>query len=135
MEDLEQIFLTQKEVGPFLGWSDPEPETGYIWFNAPLEIGGVTQAGLVLHGGCYADEPEQRVNFELAFLKRAGRSRVVVARLDWRSRRGHSNRRRPQSEWSGKKVSRTHYHDFYLNYDQTNPIYSARRDDVMADMA
>lgn len=87
-----------------------------MWFNAPLEIDGVTETGLVLHGECYVDQPEQHVSFELRISRVPGRRYVPLSRVDWRSLSGHSNVRNGPHEWSGKPVSETHFHDFELNY-------------------
>ncbi|WP_156484713.1 hypothetical protein [Martelella sp. AD-3] len=110
--------MAEKQIGYFPGWSAPEPETDYIWFNAPIEIGGVTETGLVLHGGCYANRPDSNVSLELRISKIGGRRCIPIERLDWRAMEGHSNRRKPKSAWSGKRVSETHLHDFYLNWSE-----------------
>ncbi len=110
------LFSAAKAVVQFQGWSEPEPETGYIWFNAPLEIGGVVETGLVLHGGCFRRIPDRNVTFELATISPGGR-RVPLARADWRSLRGgHTNDRRPGSPVSGTRVSDCHHHAFELNW-------------------
>jgi len=65
MGPLPVLVESWKAISFFPGWSKPEQETGYCWFDAPLEIEGVTQHGFVLHGGCYADKPECNLTFEL----------------------------------------------------------------------
>lgn len=118
MNVLRRIFEEEKQIAYFPGWSKPD-ETGYVWFDAPLDIGGITEAGLVLHGGAYIDFPEHHVTFELAVQNLKGRRRIRVARVDWRSLKGgHSNPRRRSHELSGKRVSCTHFHDFEINYDE-----------------
>ena len=110
------IMAEAKTIPLFPGWA-LEAETGYWWFDTPLEIGGVTEEGLVLHGGCYRDYPDCNVTFELRAMKRPARRRIPLARLDWRSLSGgHTNRRRGESEWSGVRVGDTHLHDFDLNW-------------------
>lgn len=77
----------------------------------------VTETGLVLHGGCYHDRPDCHVTFELRISKSPGKRCLPMERIDWRSLDGgHSNIRGPQSEWSGKRVSKTHCHAFDLNW-------------------
>ena len=120
MATVKEIFLAEKEIGHFAGWSGPEDETGYLWFDAPIEIGGVTETGLVLHGGCNAARPEHHFTLELRIARAPGRRCLPIERIDWRSLQGgHSNPRRPKSEWAGKRVSRTHLHDFWLNWSET----------------
>ncbi len=106
-----------KSVARFPGWSDPEPETGYIWFDSELEIGGVTEQSFVLHGGCYHDRPDLNVTFELRVGRSGSTGRIPLVRMDWRSLNGsHSNPRKGNSIWRGKMVSDTHLHAFELNW-------------------
>ena len=117
MGPVPAIVEAWKAISVFPGWSKPEDETGYVWFDAPLEIGGVTERGLVLHGGCYADKPNCNVTMELRFGREAGRRCMPLMRLDWRSiQGGHRNPRKGRSEWRGKRVGDTHMHDFDLNW-------------------
>lgn len=120
MATVKDIYLAEKSIGYFPGWSKPESETDYIWFDAPIEIGGISETGLVLHGGCFAHRHNCNVSFELRISKGIGRQRIPIERLDWRAiEGGHSNPRKPKSEWSGKRVSDTHLHDFWLNWSES----------------
>lgn len=119
MASVKEIFLADKAIGFFPGWSRPEAETDYIWFDAPIEIGGVAETGLVLHGGCFAHRPDCHVSLELRIARTPGRHCIPIERFDWRSLEGgHSNPRKPRSEWSGRRVSETHLHDFWLNWSE-----------------
>lgn len=117
MATVKDIYEAEKQIGYFPGWSAPEAETDYSWFDAPLEIGGVTETGLVLHGGCFPHRPNCHVSLELRISKQSGRRCIPLERVDWRALDGgHSNPRRPRSEWAGRRVSETHLHDFWLNW-------------------
>ncbi len=117
MEPLPTLATAQKLISVFPGWSPPEPETNYIWFDAPLEIAGVTLPGFVLHGGCYIDKPECGVVFEMRARRIPARRCIPLARVEWRSLKGgHTNPRRGDAEWSGARVGPTHYHPFALNW-------------------
>lgn len=117
MATLREIFEADKEIGYFPGWSKPESETDYVWFDAPLEIGGVAETGLVLHGGCFAHRPDVHVSFELRIASQPGRRCLPLERLDWRSLEGgHTNKRKRCDDRYGRRVSDTHLHDFYLNW-------------------
>lgn len=117
MATLREIYLAEKEIGYFPGWSKPEEDTEYVWFDAPIEIDGFAETGLVLHGGCIANRPNVNVSFELRISRTVGKQCIPIERLDWRSLEGgHTNRRKPKSDWSGKRVSDTHLHDFFLNW-------------------
>jgi hypothetical protein len=113
---LPTIFGADKAIARFPGWSQPEPETGYVWFDAPLEIGGVVEPNLLLHGGAMINHPDEHVTFEL---KASGpRLRAIpIARLDWRSLAGtHSNKKRKGWPLYGKTCSFSHFHGFDLNW-------------------
>jgi hypothetical protein len=114
------LFTAMKALARFPGWSEPEPETDYTWFNAPIEIGGVVEASYLLHGGCYRSVPDRNVVFELRAAAPSGKRTIPLARVEWRSLQGgHSNRRRKGSPASGKRVPETHYHSFDLNWIET----------------
>jgi hypothetical protein len=40
MNPLQSLAQDEKTISYFPGWSEPEDETDYIWFDAPIEIGG-----------------------------------------------------------------------------------------------
>ncbi len=113
---LPDLVAARKEIALFPGWSDPEPETGAMWFIASLAIGGVVQEAFALHGVCLKYAPEKNVAFELKALG-PKRRKIPLARYEWRSLRGgHTNARRSGSPVSGQRVSATHYHSFDLNW-------------------
>jgi hypothetical protein len=119
MEPLPTLSMAEKTIPYFPGWSEPEPETSYIWFDIPLEIGGIVEPGVLLHGGCYSNRPDCHVTFELRVAKRPGRHRVPLMRVEWRSLTGgHIYPRRRGSELSGLRVPPTHFHPFEPNYHE-----------------
>lgn len=119
MHAFPALFEAWKTIALAPRWSAPHSETGYSWFDAALEIDGVVIRGLVLHGGCYPSKPGCHVTFELRIAKVVGRPARPLARIDWRSLTGgHSNQRRWGTEWAGKTVGPSHFHDFWLNYSQ-----------------
>lgn len=120
MATAQEIFTAEKSIGLFPGWSEPEADSGYSWFNAPLEIGGITEAGLTLQGGCYPARPERHVNFELRVARRGNNKHLAIERLDWRPLDlGHSNPRNSNSPLAGVRVEGTHLHAFELNWSET----------------
>jgi len=114
---LPLVATSDKALVLFPGWSAPEPETDYIWCDAPVEIGGVVEAGLTLHVGCYISIPDQHVVFELRGNIPGIKRKKALMRIEWRSLRGgHTNRRRKGAPESGKRVSDTHFHPFEANW-------------------
>jgi len=93
------------------------PVDGYIRYYVPLDIDGITEAGLNLSGGAYARLPERHVTLELSIQGHGGIRRIRLVRIDWRSLKGgHSNDRRCAGPWAGKRVPETHFHRFDLNW-------------------
>jgi hypothetical protein len=120
MTSLSDLYYAPKLLSVFPGWATPETETGYSWFNAPLEVDGVTQVGFVLHSGCYPSRPNRNLVFELRLARVPGRKTIPMARFEWRSDdSGHTNPLRKGSPHSGKRVGATHLHPFSLNYSET----------------
>jgi hypothetical protein len=117
---IPDLYNADKLIASWPGWSAPEPETGYIWFDAPLEIGGVVEAGFTLHGGAYSTHPDRHITFELKIGRPGIRRKIPIARIDWKSLSGgHSNKRGPPLPWAGKRVGECHVHSFELNWLET----------------
>ncbi|MBF0306511.1 MAG: hypothetical protein HQL41_12775 [Alphaproteobacteria bacterium] len=112
------VVLAEKSIAVFPGWSVPEKGSGAVWFDAPLEIGGVVEPGLVLHGTALLYAPDCNVALELVARGTLTRKRIPLTRIDWRSLRGgHSNQRgRNCGEWSRVRVGHTHIHPFDMNW-------------------
>lgn len=118
MADHPALVAPIKSLASFPGWSQPDA-TSYSWFNAPLEIDGVIEPGLILHGGCYINRPDAHVTFELHLARTPGRPMRPLERVDWRSLRGtHSNvRKKDRPPSCPARVTNTHLHAFDLNWD------------------
>lgn len=114
---LAVLMAATKELATAPQWSEPEPETDYLWFDVPIIVGGIVESGIVFHGGCYRQHVDHHVTFELRAIN--GRKKTPLQRIDWRSLNGgHSNKVREGSEVSGKRVDASHMHAFTLNYSQ-----------------
>ncbi|MEY9147640.1 hypothetical protein ABIF00_005624 [Bradyrhizobium elkanii] len=113
---LPELVNTSKSLAVTPVWAVPDERDGYTWFQVPLSIDGVVEAGLTLGAGAYANIPDRHVTFELAV---DGPKRTRLIRLDWRSLKGgHSNHRRKCSgALSGLRVPATHLHSFEANFD------------------
>ena len=101
---LPLLALSWKTIPVQIQWTRPDPDDGYIRFSAPLDIEGITESGLVLTAGTYANMPDRHVTFELSVAGLNGMRRIRLARVDWRSLRGgHSNQRnRGLGPWDGE---------------------------------
>lgn len=111
-----ELINTDKVIISFPGWGDPTPETGVLWFNAPLDVDGVTD--MILHGECTVDLPDCAVSFELrGYAPPRPTKRSALDRIDWRPvDGGHWNPRRKSIVGSGRRVEGTHRHVFDLNW-------------------
>lgn len=113
----ERLATEQKQLASAPIWQRAGFEKTGLWFDAPLEIGGVTEAFFVLHGEARVDLPDQHVGLELVYNIPNARRRVPIARMDWKSiKGGHSNKRRAGWPMKGKRVPPTHFHPFDLNF-------------------
>jgi hypothetical protein len=112
------IASAGKAIAYFPGWSKPDDEDHYSYFQAPLSIGGVTEAGLFLAGGAMIDAPDKNVSFEIVLLTHGGAKRTKIMRLDWRSLRGgHTNQRRYNCpDGCPGRTGETHFHSFQVNW-------------------
>jgi hypothetical protein len=126
---LRALADADKSIAFFPGWSQPDDDDAYTQFQAPLSIGGITEAGLFLGGGAYGGLPDRHVTFEIAWLTGGGARRLKLMRLDWRSLRGgHTNRRRydcpPECE---RRTAATHFHSFDVNWDDVRSRIRGRK--------
>ena len=48
----QSLRRPEKGIVRFPHWPDPEEGAGYIWFDALLDVRGVTEQGVVLDGRC-----------------------------------------------------------------------------------
>jgi len=117
MVTFQDIATSEKVIPHFPGWSKPERESEHSYFEAPLDIGGVTEPGIILAGNCSLAHPDKHVTFEIYARKLPAKRRVPLMRVDWRRiSGGHSNvRDRPAGLPS--RVSDTHHHSFALNFN------------------
>lgn len=118
MSDIKRLYFSNKLVA-FSGWSKPHPETGAIHFDAPIEIGGIVERGVVLHGNCLIDRPDCHVSLELRIQRQPGRRAVPIERIDWRGLDGGHSNYRARHPYSGREVNRTHVHAFSMNYSRS----------------
>lgn len=116
---LKELFDSPKSLVVTPHWSKPEPN-GFSWFDAPLEVGGVTERLFVLHGGHQRDLPDAHVSFEIKIGRPGTKKRIPLARIEWRSLKGgHTNPRKGPAflkHLYGVRVQDTHHHKFDYNY-------------------
>jgi hypothetical protein len=116
MDQLFDLAHVEKELVSEPQWCLPEAKNNCVWFEAPLQVNGIVETGLFLHGRAFADIPDADVSFEVRL--RLSKHCIRLGRLDWRTfKEGHTNdTKKPKNEWSGKRLKHTHFHDFDLNW-------------------
>lgn len=107
-----------KSIAVGVQWTAPNESDGYSRLYIPLDIDGVTEAGLVLTAGAYSKYPDIHVTFELSVTGVDGARRIRLIRLDWKSLTGgHTNQRgKCIGAWDGVRVPETHLHCFEMNW-------------------
>jgi hypothetical protein len=86
-------------------------------FLTPLEVDGVTIAGLALRGVCYQHRPDEAVMLQMEAAMPGLRTRVPLVRLDWRpATGGHKNPRRGPDLHAKRFITGSHLHPFELNW-------------------
>lgn len=119
MVDLPGLARSQKRIVRFPGWSPPEDETGYLAFSAPLVIGDIVEEGFNLEGGCFRQNRDVNVCFELVLGKSPTRKRTPIERIEWRSLKGGHSNKRNKPPGLVRRTGADHIHRFDLNYLKT----------------
>jgi hypothetical protein len=100
-----------------VAWSAADPADNAMGFLAPLEVDGVTIAGLALRGVCYQHRPDEAVMLQMEAATPGLRTRVPLVRLDWRpATGGHKNPQRGLDLHAKKFIAGSHLHPFELNW-------------------
>ena len=113
---LRKIYLAEKDILGFSGWSRSESNPHYLWFNCPVNINDTVIQGLEFHGGCLENRPDEGVSFDLRFSKASSSSYTPLERIDWRPRDGGHSNKRQRPEGLPGRIPGSHIHSFHLNY-------------------
>jgi len=98
------------------GWSPPDAIDNVLSLYVPLSIGGVTVGSFALRGTCYADQPDRAVMFQLETGLHGQRTRLPLARIDWRPiSGGHKNPSKGVSR-KGSFIVGSHLHPLHSNW-------------------
>lgn len=110
-----------KDLPPNVGWSVPDPIDGQMSILAPLTIGAVTVGTFALRATCNVGRPECDVTFQLETGLPGQRTRLPLARVDWKPLSGgHKQPRRPGSR-KRAFINGSHFHaldDNWLEAEQ-----------------
>lgn len=113
--DLVTIFESDKSLAGVVIW---DATTGFTdGFEVPLELDGVTIAGLRLRGKASRIAPDEDYMLQLEYCpgrKRGG----PLDRIDWRPFHTHENKGRGPALYRFMRIEGSHHHQFELNWHE-----------------
>lgn len=112
---LAEIFEAPKLLSDVPKWARNGRELVLL---APLEIAGVTQEGLYLRSSGRVLRPDAAIVMQLEVKRPGKRSGGQLERVCWATA-PHQNPMKGPVELQGLEISHSHYHDFYLNVDES----------------
>ncbi len=101
-----------KTIPVSLDWD--EINRSLVWLS-PLDIDGVTIAGLQLRMTAKLHLPDESVMAQLEYHPPKGKPQQLV-RAEWRPLSPHNNKNRGPEEWRMREFRRTHVHRFSDNW-------------------
>jgi hypothetical protein len=105
-----------KDLPAGIAWSSPDTVDGEMSILAPLTIGGVTVGAFALRATCNVARPDCDVMFQLETGIPGQRTRLPLARIDWRPLSGgHKQPKRPGSRKRDFIVG-SHFHALQDNW-------------------
>jgi hypothetical protein len=115
--ELPEIFAASKTLSGTGHWAERDPRriANSLTFVAPLEIDGVTVAGLRLRGTALKNLPDEAVCFQLEY-HQPRQHGSALARVEWRPLRGHNNKGLGPPEFRFIEIRSSHHHPFELNW-------------------
>lgn len=113
--NLKEYFEAEKLLSRHPGWIPADRNS--LKLSCPLDIDGVTVAGLELCVYALAELPNEEVCVQLQYMPPKTRS-FPFCRIDWNPFRGHYNKGKGPEELKFIKFKSTHIHPFDLNFDE-----------------
>jgi hypothetical protein len=112
--DLQEYFGSEKLLSRHPAWIPGDRNS--LRLSVPLDIDGVTIAGLDFCAYAMAELPEEEVVLQLQHKRSKGKS-FPFCRIEWRPLAEHSNNGKGPTELKFLKFRATHIHPFDINYD------------------
>jgi hypothetical protein len=111
----------QKRLLAGVSWSGADVD-GVMQFVAPLALDGLTIGGLHLRGTCREPHPDRAVTLQVELASPGRRTRLPLARLDWRPlAEPHRNPlAHSLPNLSRLTIFGSHFHAFELNWVPSN---------------
>ncbi|GHC63198.1 hypothetical protein GCM10007315_29200 [Gemmobacter tilapiae] len=120
--DLDSFYVAQKELAINPDWV-VTARKDYADLVSPLDIDGVTMAGLAFRARARIELPDRQVAFQLEYSPSTSQPKGgPICRLDWRPFQAHNNKNCGPPEYRMIAIRGTHLHDFHLNW-----AYSPKR--------
>jgi hypothetical protein len=112
--DLRAFVLADKLVPVSRGWEQDERD--YLSWVSPLDVDGVTTAGLRVRIRAHELRPNEAVCVQLEYFSPGGKSEGL-ARVEWKPLRPHNNKGKGPPEFQFKPFRKTHAHRFDMNWN------------------
>ena len=113
--DLKNLAEAKKVIPTSRSWV--EVGRNYLEWVSPLDIDGVTVAGLQVRLAAFELVPDENVRAQIEHHPPKGKCEPM-ARVEWRPLAEHNNKGRGPIEHRFKPFRQTHVHRFDMNWDQ-----------------
>ncbi len=115
--DLQEYFEAEKLLSRHPAWIPSNRNS--LRLSVPLDIDGVTIAGLDFCAYAMTELPEEEVVLQLQYKPPKGKS-FPFCRIEWKPLAEHSNNGKGPPELKLLKFRATHIHPFDINYDPSS---------------
>jgi hypothetical protein len=110
---IPEIFASTKTLSGRLDWVRLDVE--WLSLVCPLEIDGVTLAGLQLRLKALRHFPDEAVSAQLEYRAPRGKH-DPICRVEWRPLKSHNNKGKGPTEYRYREIRGSHLHSFELNW-------------------
>jgi len=111
--DLKHYFESEKLLARRSKWIQPDSEN--LRLSCPLDIDGITVAGLEFCAYATRQFHNEGVRLQLQYLPPKGRS-YPFCRIDWKPFHEHCNNGRGPADLKLLRMTGSHIHSFELNF-------------------
>ena len=123
LAELKTYVEAEKLIPSFHGWDVVRRD--YLGWTSPLDIDGVTVAGLKVRAGAHELHPNEALVLQLEWQSPGGKTEQLV-RVEWKPLGPHNNKGRGPPEHRFKPFRHTHVHRFAMNWSDVHQRLLAR---------
>ena len=116
--DLERIWNSDKDLSIEPVWQR-RTQGEYVRLVSPVEIGGITEQGLLFTASAHVYRPDGYVTFQLEYASVHSRRGHPFVRFEWKPKSPHNNKGIGPPEYQHMIIKGTHVHPFDLNWEHS----------------